>query len=128
MNLQESIRRILREETRKPHQINADVIQQLVDMEMEQMKEICYEQDIEDTTELFDMVSFNACDFLEYAKPEVEVIGIDKHNNNLVIIVKIRVSTRQWIKDEESFVGELERRLKMWIGDNIIEVNVISYI
>jgi len=92
--------------------------------EMDRMKEICFEQDSENTT---DMVSFDVCDLLEYAKPEVEVTGIDNHNDKPVIIVKIKVSSRQWYKDEESFVDELERRLIKWIGNNIIEVEDMSF-
>ena len=124
MNLQENIRRILKEELNEPKRINNNTFQYLIDMEMERMKEICYEQDSENTT---DMVSFDVCDFLEYAKPEVEVTGIDNHNDKPVIIVKIKVSSRQWYKDEESFVDELERRLIKWIGNNIIEVEDISF-
>ena len=124
-NIEETILRIIREETNKPKRINNnDTFQYLIDMEMERMKEICYEQDSENTT---DMVSFDVCDFLEYAKPEVEVTGIDNHNDKLVIIVKIKVSTRQWYKDEESFVDELERRLIKWIGNNIIEAEDINF-
>jgi hypothetical protein len=44
MNLQESIRRILREEFNEPKRINNDTFQYLIDMEMERMKEICFEQ------------------------------------------------------------------------------------
>lgn len=123
--IRESIRRILREETNEPKRINNnDTFQYLIDMEMERMKEICNEQDSENTT---DMVSFDVCDFLEYAKPEVEVTGIDNHNDKPVIIVKIKVSARQWYKDEESFVDELERRLIKWIGNNIIEAEDINF-
>ena len=103
---------------------NTETFQYLIDMEMERMKEICFEQDSENTT---DMVSFDVCDLLEYAKPEVEVTGIDNHNDKPVIIVKIKVSSRQWYKDEESFVDELERRLIKWIGNNIIEVEDINF-
>jgi hypothetical protein len=125
MNLQENIRRILREELNEPKRINNnDTFQYLIDMEMDRMKEICFEQDSENTT---DMVSFDVCDLLEYAKPEVEVTGIDNHNDKPVIIVKIKVSSRQWYKDEESFVDELERRLIKWIGNNIIEVEDINF-
>ena len=116
---------VLKEELNESKRINnTDTFQYLIDMEMERMKEICYEQDSENTT---DMVSFDVCDLLEYAKPEVEVTGIDNRNDNLVIIVKIKVSTRQWFKDEESFVDELERRLKKWLGNDIIEVEDISF-
>ena len=103
---------------------NNDTFQYLIDMEMEQMKDICYEQDSENTN---DMVSFDVCDFLDYSKPKVEVTGIDNRNDNLVIIVKIKVSTRQWYKDEESFVDELEKRLKKWLGNNIIEVEDMNF-
>lgn len=103
---------------------NTETFQYLIDMEMDRMKEICFEQSADN---MDDMVSFDVCDFLEYSKPEVEVTGIDNHNEKPVIIVKIKVSSRQWFKDEESFVDELERRLIKWIGNNIIEVEDISF-
>jgi hypothetical protein len=108
---------------------NTETFQYLIDMEMERMKEICFEQSADN---MDDMVSFDVCDFLEYSKPEVEVTGIDNHNDKPVIIVKIKVSTSQLFKvypgmDEESFVDELERRLIKWLGNNIIEVEDISF-
>jgi hypothetical protein len=102
-----------------------ETFQYLIDMEMERIKEICFTQSAEDTT---DMVSFDVCDFLEYSKPEVEVTGFDYHNDKPVIIVKIKVSTSQLFVDEESFEDELESRLKKWIGDNIVEVEDIYFI
>jgi hypothetical protein len=126
MNIQESIRRILREEFNEPKRVNSnETFQYLIDMEMERMKEICFTQSAEDTT---DMVSFDVCDFLEYSKPEVEVTGFDYHNDKPVIIVKIKVSTSQLFVDEESFEDELESRLKKWIGNNIVEVEDIYFI
>jgi hypothetical protein len=104
---------------------NTETFQYLIDMEMERMKEICFTQSAEDTT---DMVSFDVCDFLEYSKPEVEVTGFDYHNDKPVIIVKIKVSTSQLFMDEESFVDELEGRLRKWIGNNIVEVEDIYFI
>jgi len=126
MKLQESIRRILREEFNESKRINSnETFQYLIDMEMERMKEICFTQSAEDTT---DMVSFDVCDFLEYSKPEVEVTGFYYHNDKPVIIVKIKVSTSQLFVDEESFEDELEGRLRKWIGNNIVEVEDIYFI
>ena len=120
------IRKVLREEFNESKRINSnETFQYLIDMEMERMKEICFTQSAEDTT---DMVSFDVCDFLEYSKPQVEVTGIDYHNDKPVIIVKIKVSTSQLFMDEESFVDELEGRLRKWIGNNIIEVEDIYFI
>jgi hypothetical protein len=126
MNLQESIRRILREEFNESKRINSnETFQYLIDMEMERIKEICFTQSAEDTT---DMVSFDVCDFLEYSKPEVEVTGFEYHNDKPVIVVKIKVSTSQLFVDEESFEDELESRLRKWIGNNIVEVEDIYFI
>jgi len=120
------IRKVLREEFNESKRINSnETFQYLIDMEMERMKEICFTQSAEDTT---DMVSFDVCDFLEYSKPQVEVTGFDYHNDKPVIIVKIKVSTSQLFMDEESFVDELEGRLIKWIGSNIIEVEDIYFI
>ena len=91
------IRKVLKEEFNESKRINnTETFQYLIDMEMERMKEICFEQSADN---MDDMVSFDVCDFLEYAKPKVEVTGIDNHNDKPVIIVKIKVSTRQWFKD-----------------------------
>lgn len=119
------IRKILKEEFNELKRVNNnETFQYLIDMEMDRMKEICFEQDSENTT---DMVSFDVCDFLEYSKPEVEVTGIDYINDKPVIIVKIKVSTSQLFMDEESFVDELESRLIKWLGNNIIEVEGIFF-
>lgn len=119
------IRKILKEEFNELKRVNNnETFQYLIDMEMDRMKEICFEQDSENTT---DMVSFDVCDFLEYSKPGVEVTGIDYINDKPVIIVKIKVSTSQLFMDEESFVDELERRLIKWLGNNIIEVEDIFF-
>jgi hypothetical protein len=126
MNLQEHIRKVLRETVNESKRINSnETFQYLIDMEMERMKEICFTQSAEDTT---DMVSFDVCDFLEYSKPEVEVTGVYYHNDKSVIAVKIKVSTSQLFGDEESFEGELESRLRKWVGNNTIEVEDIYFI
>jgi len=126
MNLQKHIRKVLREEFNEPKRVNSnEPFQYLIDMEMERMKEICFTQSAEDTT---DMVSFDVCDFLEYSKPEVEVTGFYYHNDKPVIVVKIKVWIRQLFVDEESFEDELEGRLRKWIGNNIVEVEDIYFI
>ena len=124
--MKELIRKVLREELNEPKRINNnETFQYLIDMEMERMKEICFTQSAEDTT---DMVSFDVCDFLEYSKPEVEVTGFYYHNDKPVIVVKIKVWIRQLFVDEESFEDELEGRLRKWIGNNIVEVEDIYFI
>jgi len=126
MNLQENIRKVLREEFNESKSINnTETFQYLIDMEMERMKEICFTQSADNSD---DMVSFDVCDFLEYSKPEVEVTGFYYHNDKPVIVVKIKVRTSQLFVDEESFEDELEGRLIKWIGSNIIEVEDIYFI
>lgn len=127
MNLQESIKKILREETeRKTHQTNADAIQQLVDMEMEQIKEDCYNQDSE--TYYGKLISFSTCEFITF-DPEVRVTEFlknypDRTRSRVLIQIKVKNNTiTEW-----SFIIELQRRLKKWIGPNMIEVEDIIYV
>ena len=127
MNLQESIRRILREETeRKPHQINADIIQQLVDMEIEEIKEDCQDQYWD--TDYDRLVSFSTCEFLTF-DPEVKVTEFLKNYSDIdvarvLVIIKVKNNTiNEW-----SFTTILQMRLKKWIGSNIVEVEDIIYV
>ena len=127
MNLQESIIRILMEETeRKPHQINAETIQQLVDMEIEEIKEDCSEQYWE--TDYDRLVSFSTCEFLTF-DPEVRVTEFLKNYSHIdvprvLVIIKVKNNTI----DEWSFITFLQMRLRKWIGPNVVEVEDIIYI
>ena len=120
MNLQESIKKILIEETeRKPHQINAETIQQLVDMEIEEIKEDCSEQYWE--TDYDRLVSFSTCEFLTF-DPEVRVTEFLKNYSHIdvprvLVIIKVKNNTI----DEWSFITFLQMRLRKWIGPNIVE-------
>jgi len=127
MNLQESIKKILIEETeRKPHQINAETIQQLVDMEIEEIKEDCSEQYWE--TDYDRLVSFSTCEFLTF-DPEVRVTEFLKNYSHIdvprvLVIIKVKNNTI----DEWSFITFLQMRLRKWIGPNIVEVEDIIYV
>ena len=127
MNLQESIKKILIEETeRKPHQINAETIQQLVDMEIEEIKEDCSEQYWE--TDYDRLVSFSTCEFLTF-DPEVRVTEFLKNYSHIdvprvLVIIKVKNNTI----DEWSFITFLQMRLRKWIGPNVVEVEDIIYI
>jgi Mg2+ and Co2+ transporter CorA len=59
MNLQENIRRILREEEQR--KTKTDEFQKLIDDEVESMKEICEQMGADDE----EIISFDACDFLD---------------------------------------------------------------
>jgi len=127
-DLQESIRRILREETeRKPHQINADIIQQLVDMEIEEIKEDCQDQ-YWDSDNNDRLVSFSTCDFLAF-DPEVRVTEFLKnYSDKEVARVLIQIKVKKNTEDEGGFIMILQMRLRKWIGTNIVEVEDIYYI
>ena len=116
MNLQENIRRILREEERKN---KTQEFQKLIDDEIESMKQICEKMSADDFG-LEDIISFDACDFLGL-DPKVTVTDVDKFNGKLRILVVIKYEAAMHFHDEESFVYELQWRLK-WLGDVMIDV------
>jgi hypothetical protein len=117
MRLQESIRRILREE--KERKNKTQEFQKLIDDEIESMKQICEKMSADDFG-LEDIISFDACDFLGL-DPKVTVTDVDKFNGKLRILVVIKYEAAMHFHDEESFVYELQWRLK-WLGDVMIDV------
>ena len=114
MNLQESIRRILREEEQR--KTKTDEFQKLIDDEIESMKEICKQMDADDE----EIISFDACDFLDL-DPKVTVTDVDKFYGKLRILVVIKYEAAMRFYDEEAFIYELQWRLK-WVGDVMIDV------
>ena len=113
-NLQESIRRVLREE--KERKNKTQEFQKLIDDEIESMKQICEQMSADDE----EIISFDACDFLGL-DPKVTVTDVDKFNGKLRILVVIKYEAAMHFHDEESFVYELQWRLK-WLGDVMIDV------
>ena len=114
MSLQESIRRVLREE--KQRKTKTDEFQKLIDEEIESMKEICKQMGADDE----EIISFDACDFLEL-DPKVTVTEVSKFNGKLRILVVIKYEAAMHFHDEESFIYELQSRLK-WVGNVMVDV------
>lgn len=114
MNLQESIRRVLREE--KERKNKTQEFQKLIDDEIESMKQICEQMSADDE----EIISFDACDFIGL-DPKVIVTDVDKFNEKLRILVVIKYEAAMHFHDEESFVYELQWRLK-WLGDVMVDV------
>jgi len=113
-NLQESIKRILREEEQR--KTKTDEFQKLIDDEIESMKEICKQMGADDE----EIISFDACDFLDL-DPKVIVTDVDKFYGKLRILVVIKYEAAMHFHDEEAFIYELQWRLK-WVGDVMIDV------
>ena len=113
-NLQESIRRILKEE--KQRKTKTDEFQKLIDEEIESMKEICKQMGADDE----EIISFDACDFLEL-DPNVIVTEVSKFYGALRILVVIKYEAAMHFHDEESFIYELQSRLK-WVGNVMVDV------
>ena len=90
--------------------------QKLIDEEIESMKEICKQMGADDE----EIISFDACDFLEL-DPKVTVTEVSKFNGKLRILVVIKYEAAMHFHDEESFIYELQSRLK-WVGNVMVDV------
>lgn len=113
-NLQESIKRILKEEEQR--KTKTDEFQKLIDDEIESMKGICKQMGADDE----EIISFDACDFLDL-DPKVIVTDVDKFYGKLRILVVIKYEAAMHFHDEEAFIYELQWRLK-WVGNVMIDV------
>jgi hypothetical protein len=117
------IRHILKEETiESNHFKDREIFQYMVDFIIEEMRDICDRQDAEDVE---DLISFDACDFL-LSKTKIEVTSFDYYNERPRILIHIKYLNTRYL-DEEPFIGELQWRLKRWIGDNIVQIEDITY-
>jgi hypothetical protein len=121
MNLQASIRRILREETNKTgHGQRIERLQKLLDDTLELMLKTCRELNSEDD----EHISFDVCDFLEL-EPKIRITNIEK-KNVLNIYLKIEYSSN-WFVDEDPLVYELQWNLRKFIPKvNVILDNTIN--
>ena len=90
--------------------------QKLIDEEIESMKEICKQMGADDE----EIISFDACDFLEL-DPNVIVTEVSKFYGALRILVVIKYEAAMHFHDEESFIYELQSRLK-WVGNVMVDV------
>jgi hypothetical protein len=92
--------------------------QKLIDSEIQIMKNICEYMDAESEDEF---ISFDACDFLDL-DPKVRVTSVDKLNGVSRILVVIEYEAMMHFHDEETFISELQYRLRKWITNVNIEV------
>jgi len=93
-------------------------IQKLIDNEIDLMKNICEYMDSENEEEF---ISFDACDFLEL-DPKVKVTAVDKLNGIPRILVVIKYEAMMHFHDEETFISELQYRLRKWISNVTVDV------
>ena len=119
MNLQESIRRILREETNRTGQnLKIDRFQKLVDDTIKLMVKTCEEMNSEDD----EYISFYACDFLELT-PKIRITNIEKTN---VLTIYLTIEYRSnWFMDEDSLIHELQSHLRKFIPKTSVKVDTI---
>ena len=97
---------------------NEKKFQKLIDSEIQIMKNICEYMDAESEDEF---ISFDACDFLDL-DPKVRVTSVDKLNGVPRILVVIEYEAMMHFYDEETFISELQYRLRKWITNVKIEV------
>ena len=97
---------------------NEKKFQKLIDSEIQIMKNICEYMDAESEDEF---ISFDACDFLDL-DPKVRVTSVDKLNGVPRILVVIEYEAMMHFHDEETFISELQYRLRKWITNVKIEV------
>ena len=100
-------------------QINRkEKLQKLVDNEIDLMKNICEYMDSESEE---DFISFDACDFLDL-DPKVRVTSVDKLNGVPRILVVIEYEAMMHFHDEQTFISELQYRLRKWITNVNVDV------
>lgn len=119
MNLRDNIKRILREEIKKPRKIEA--FQKIVDLKIEDMKRICEKQSDELDGEI---ISFSACDYLFDYEPKVRVTTVDTFNDVLRILVVIEFHSARGNEDEEYFIYELQNLVREFVGDKKLIIQV----
>jgi len=93
-------------------------IQKLIDNEIDLMKNICEYMDSENEEEF---ISFDACDFLDL-NPKVRVTSVDKLNGVPRILIVIEYEAMMHFHDEETFISELQYRLRKWISNVMVDV------
>ena len=91
--------------------------QKLIDDEIESMKRICEEMTVDDE----EIISFDACDFLEL-NPKVRVTDVDTLNGVPRILVVIKYEAMMHFHDETSFRYELQSRLQKWVSNVMVDV------
>ena len=122
MNLRDNIRRILKEENKKPRK--SEIFQKIVDLKIEDMKRICETQSDDPDEPDGEIISFSACDYLFYHEPKVRVTTVDTFNDVLRILVVINFHSARGYEDEEYFIYELQNLVREFVGDKKLIIQV----
>ena len=121
MNLQEQISRmksmmgVITEGDKR-----ISTIQRLIDNEIEYLKDICEEMDINN-----EIISFDVCNYLNVLN-SISVTNVSKSENRLVVQLLIKYESIFEYVDNEAFVYELSYRLKKLISNLKFEVETIN--
>ncbi len=122
MNLQEQISRIqsmMGVITEGDKRISA--IQRLIDIEIEDLKDICEKMESESE----EIISFDVCNYLNVLN-SISVTNVSKSENRLVVQLLIKYESIFEYVDNEAFVYELSYRLKKLISNLKFEVETIN--
>ncbi len=118
MNLQEQLNRIqsmmgtINEDSKK-----LSSIQNLINKEIDYLKTQCEEMNSESD----EIISFDACDFLE-ALESVQVTDINPTDKTFIVQIIIKYKSIFQHIDEEAFIRELHYKLKKYIPNLKLEV------
>jgi len=122
MNLQEQISRmksmmgVITEGDKR-----ISTIQRLIDIEIEDLKDICEKMESESE----EIISFDVCNYLNVLN-SISVTNVSKSENRLVVQLLIKYESIFEYVDNEVFVYELSYRLKKLISNLKFEVETIN--
>ena len=122
MNLQEQISRmksmmgVITEGDKR-----ISTIQRLIDIEIEDLKDICEKMESESE----EIISFDVCNYLNVLN-SISVTNVSKSENRLVVQLLIKYESIFEYVDNEAFVYELSYRLKKLISNLKFEVETIN--
>ena len=96
-------------------------IQRLIDIEIEDLKDICEKMESESE----EIISFDVCNYLNVLN-SISVTNVSKSENRLVVQLLIKYESIFEYVDNEAFVYELSYRLKKLISNLKFEVETIN--
>jgi hypothetical protein len=118
MNLQEQLNRIqsmmgtINEDNKK-----LSAIQNLINREIDYLKTQCEEMNADSE----EIISFDACDFLESLN-SVQVTNINPTDKSFIVQIIIKYESIFAAMDEEAFIRELHYKLKKYIPNIKLQV------
>jgi hypothetical protein len=96
-------------------------IQRLIDIEIEDLKDICEKMESESE----EIISFDVCNYLNVLN-SISVTNVSKSENRFVVQLLIKYESIFEYVDNEAFVYELSYRLKKLISNLKFEVETIN--